>query len=169
VIPARRGPDAITALAIARATRAHLDALVHGNAAMAEESEGRALDRATLTRGVAAVFDDDRRGFYLVAMRGDDVVGQLMVTYEWSDWRAGTFWWIQSVYVWPEARRQGVYRALYEHLLALARADGGVCGVRLYVERDNRTARATYEALGMERAVYELYEVDFVLGHAVAP
>jgi ribosomal protein S18 acetylase RimI-like enzyme len=161
--------DDSNSLRIVRATFEHVEALVEGNAAMARESEGRELDRERLVRGVRGVFDDPRRGFYLVALAreapglAERVVGQLMVTFEWSDWRAGTFWWIQSVYVEPAARRRGVYRSLYAHLLELADRDGGVCGVRLYVERDNIVARATYESLGMQRAVYELYEVDFVL------
>jgi ribosomal protein S18 acetylase RimI-like enzyme len=168
----REIPETTSKPRIARAAHAHLAALVHGNAAMALETEGRELERQRLESGVRAVLDEPSRGFYLVATEPDgsgEVVGQLMVTFEWSDWRAGTFWWIQSVYVEPAWRRRGVYRALYEHLLELARADGSVCGVRLYVERDNARARATYEALGMQRAVYELYEVDFVLGHAPEP
>jgi ribosomal protein S18 acetylase RimI-like enzyme len=81
-----------------------------------------------------------------------------MLTYEWSDWRNGDWWWIQSVYVAPEYRRQGVYAALYAHVLAGARANPGVCGLRLYVERDNTGAQRTYEALGMEDAGYRMYE-----------
>jgi ribosomal protein S18 acetylase RimI-like enzyme len=87
-----------------------------------------------------------------------------MVTYEWSDWRNGTFWWIQSVYVPEASRRTGVYRSLYARVLEMAREAGGVCGVRLYVETANARAQATYAALGMQRAHYELYEVDFVFG-----
>ena len=143
----------------------HAASIVAGNQAMAWETEQKQLDRATLERGVLAVLGDAAKGFYLVAEdETGEVVGQLMVTFEWSDWRAGTFWWIQSVYVTPAARRSGVYRALYEHVRALANATEGVCGLRLYVERENTAAQATYAALGMARAHYEMFEVDFVLG-----
>jgi len=146
---------------ISPALRRHAEAIVDNNAAMALETEDKVLDRERLTRGVMAVLADTAKGFYLVAE--DDagaVVGQLMVTFEWSDWRDGTFWWIQSVYVVPAARRSGVYRALYARVLSLAAADGGVCGVRLYVERENERAMATYRALGMQRAQYDMFEVD---------
>ncbi|MFO0546896.1 MAG: N-acetyltransferase [Polyangiaceae bacterium] len=128
---------------------------------MATETEGRELDRETLRRGVGALLEDPSHGFYCVAIRQGSVVGQLMVTFEWSDWRAGQFWWIQSVYVHPEHRRTGVYRALHEHVVGRARAQGGVVGVRLYVERENTRAQRTYEALGMKRAVYDMFEIDF--------
>jgi GNAT superfamily N-acetyltransferase len=130
---------------------------------MALETERKVLDRERLTRGVMAVLDDATKGFYLVAEDASgEVIGQLMVTFEWSDWRDGVFWWIQSVYVVPEARRTGVYRALYERVLRLAADDGGVCGVRLYVERENEPAMSTYRALGMARAHYEMFELDLM-------
>ena len=149
---------------IRKATRGDEGILAAQNRAMALETEGKELDLERSLRGVAAVLEDPGKGFYLVAEREGQVVGQLMVTFEWSDWRNGTFWWIQSVYVAPAARRSGVYRGLYERLLAMAREDGGVCGIRLYVEAENGRAQATYAALGMERARYELFEVDFVFG-----
>ena len=148
------------------ATRDDLATLVAYNRGLARETEGRELDAATLAAGVRALLEDPRKGFYLVAERAGRVVGQLMVTYEWSDWRNGTFWWIQSVYVALDARRTGVYRALYDAVITAARAAGDVCGVRLYVEKANGPARQTYRALGMAAAVYDLYEVDFVLAHA---
>ncbi|MBL9023376.1 MAG: GNAT family N-acetyltransferase [Myxococcales bacterium] len=147
----------------------HAASIVAGNQALAWETEQKVLDAARLERGVLAVLRDPAKGFYLVAVdEAGEVVGQLMVTYEWSDWRDGTFWWIQSVYVVPPARRRGVYRALYQRALEMAKADNGVCGVRLYVERKNTPAQATYEALGMMRAHYEMFEVDFVLGSELA-
>lgn len=133
-------------------------ALCAFNQAMALESEGRELDADTLARGVRAVLDDPSRGRYLVAERDGRVVGQLMLTFEWSDWRNGLFWWIQSVYVEPSARRSGVYRALHERVLTLARESGEACGVRLYVEVENHVARATYERLGMQPCRYGMYE-----------
>jgi ribosomal protein S18 acetylase RimI-like enzyme len=87
----------------------------------------------------------------------------MMITYEWSDWRNGVFWWIQSVYVAPAWRRQGVFRGLYRHALDQARAQGSVCGLRLYVESANEGARRTYEELGMTKTVYAMFEVDFVI------
>ncbi len=158
-------PDHPAHLTIVRADHAHLDALVEGNARMALETENLALDRLRLRAGVGAVLDDPAKGFYLVATRGEapTPVGQLMVTFEWSDWRNGVFFWIQSVYVWPEARRQGVYRALYAELVRIAEERRDVSGIRLYVERENRRAQSTYAALGMKRAHYDMFEVDFVL------
>lgn len=147
------------------ARREDVELLVEFNAAMALETEDRELDRDVLARGVEAVLDDPARGAYWVAEPGDGgaVLGALMVTKEWSDWRAGEFWWVQSVYVRPEVRGRGVYSALYRHLHAAARADAGVCGLRLYVERENTRAQAIYEKLGMRRSDYLLYEDDFVL------
>lgn len=131
------------------------------NSAMALETEGRRLDPAAVRRGVGRVLADARLGTYHVVERAGQVVGQLLVTYEFSDWRDGLFWWIQSVYVAPAARRGGVYRALYEHVLAQARATAGVCGVRLYVDQDNTAAQEVYLRLGMTETAYRMYEVDW--------
>ncbi len=140
------------------ATGDDLDALVSGNAAMARETEAKELDLAVLRRGVAAVLGSADKGFYLVARPGPSseggasgCIGQLMITFEWSDWRARPIWWIQSVYVLPEARRRGVYRALYAEVMRRA-AEADVCAVRLYVERTNGRAKETYSALGMSPA-----------------
>jgi len=144
-------------LSIRPARPTDLPHLVAWNAAMAWETEQRQLDREILQRGVAGVFEQPRRGFYLIAERDGEAVGGLLVTYEWSDWRDGDFWWIQSVYVQPDARRGGVFRALYEAVAQRASAAGAV-GVRLYVETENRRAQATYEGLGMQRCHYAMYE-----------
>ena len=138
-----------------------LDVLVEFNAAMALETEGRRLDPARLRAGVRAALADPARGTYRVAEVDGRVVGALLLTREWSDWRNGWFWWIQSVFVAPDARGRGVYRALHESVLAEARADRGVCGVRLYVEQDNRRAQSVYAAVGMQRTHYVFYEDDF--------
>ena len=135
--------------------------LAAGNVVMAFESEHKQLDPATVTRGVKAVLDDPSKGRYFVAERHGQAVGQLMVTFEWSDWRNGNFWWIQSVYVLPEARRLGVFRRLFGHLEQLAKADATVCGIRLYVERENARAQATYRHCGLEDAGYVVMEVDY--------
>jgi len=127
------------------------------NLSMAWETEHKRLDLERVQAGVAAVLSAERRGFYLLAQREDMVLGGLMVTYEWSDWRNADFWWIQSVYVRPEARRQGIYAALYAEIEQQARA-AGACGVRLYVENDNAQAIATYTRLGMIDAHYRVME-----------
>jgi len=106
--------------------------------------------------------DPDRgRGFYLLAEAEGQVVGQLLVTTEWSDWRNAFFWWVQSVYVAPSYRRRGVYRALDSYLRAEARRRGDVCGLRLYVARTNRVAQQVYASLGMARSHYDMFEVEF--------
>ncbi len=156
----RRPLDTIRNLRVLPATSEHWADLVAGNERMAWETEGKRLDPETLRRGVRAVLDDPAKGFYLVALGDDErVVGQLMVTFEWSDWRDGTIFWIQSVFVAPEARRCGVYRALHAAVLAHARAHGGVA-VRLYVERHNGAARETYRRVGMTSAIYDLMEQE---------
>jgi ribosomal protein S18 acetylase RimI-like enzyme len=138
-----------------------LEFLVEGNARMAEETYGRELDRELLAEGVALALADETRGRYYVADDGEEPIGQLLVTREWSDWRAGWFWWIQSVYVVPEWRGRGVFRDLWDHLLAEARRDPEVCGLRLYVDPRNDAAIAVYERIGMLDAGYRVFEVDF--------
>lgn len=128
------------------------------NNRMAEETEGKTLAPEIIGPGVQAVLDDERKGRYWVAESGSDVVGQLMVTYEWSDWRNGTIWWIQSVYIHPNWRRKGVFTALYRHVESLAATEPGVIGLRLYVEENNQRAQQTYEALGMTRPSYLVME-----------
>ncbi len=139
--------------AIRPAALGDLDTIVDFNARLAEESEDTLLDPATLRAGVREILSNPARGSYYLACDGV-VVGQMMHTREWSDWRNGDIWWIQSVYVHPDHRRQGVCRALYEHLNALSTSDPGVVGLRLYVERENAAAQATYAALGMRMAGY---------------
>lgn len=148
---------------IRSATDDDLTVLVEFNAGLARETEGKELDRTRLARGVAALLADATKGTYFVATREGIVVGALCITYEWSDWRNGVFWWIQSVYVHASARRQGVYSQLYRHVEALARTTDGVCGLRLYVDDDNERAQAVYAALGMQASHYRFFEVDFVL------
>jgi len=128
------------------------------NAAMALETEHKLLDAATLRAGVDAVFATPGHGFYLVAENHGTTAGCLMVTYEWSDWRNGQWWWLQSVYVEPPSRRFGVFRALYAEVEARIRATPGAIGLRLYVERDNEHAQRTYAALGMHETAYRVYE-----------
>ena len=135
-----------------------VDTLSAFNIAMARETEGLRLLPAVVAAGVRRVLADPALGFYLVAEEQGQAVACLLVTTEWSDWRNGCFWWIQSVYVLPQARRQGMFRALYRHVWQLAQAQPQVCGVRLYVERDNEAAQHTYRGLGMAETEYRVME-----------
>jgi GNAT superfamily N-acetyltransferase len=138
-----------------------LDFLVAANQAMAWETEGRRLLADRLAAGVMAALTDPAKGRYLIARSDGRQSGCLLVTYEWSDWRNGMFWWIQSVYVVPEARRAGVFRSLYHATEAQAQQEGA-CGLRLYVEHDNEAAQQTYASLGMQPCRYKMYERSFV-------
>lgn len=151
-------------IVVREAGAADAELLASFNLRMALETEGKALDEQRLLRGVRGVLEQPARGTYFVAERGRRAVGGCLVTREWSDWRDGDFWWFQSVFVLPEARGHGVFRALYDHVHAAARARGDVCGLRLYVEQENRRAQAVYEAVGMRASHYRFYELDFVLG-----
>lgn len=149
-----------TAIAIRVAHPSDIPFLVESNAAMALETEQKTLDRDVLARGVAAVFDHPARGFYLLAEQAGAPVGCLLITHEWSDWRDGDWWWFQSVYVVPSARRSGVFRALHAEVERLARAEGAI-GLRLYVERHNARAQRTYASLGMEEEPYKIFQRGF--------
>jgi ribosomal protein S18 acetylase RimI-like enzyme len=140
------------------AVRRDAAAIAESQVLMARETEGLALDPPTVARGVAAVFDDPAKGTYYVAEDGGRLAGCLLITPEWSDWRSGWIWWIQSVYVAPEARRRGVYRALYAHVRRLAAADINVCGIRLYVDKRNARAQEVYRSLGMCGDHYQVFE-----------
>ena len=142
---------------IRSATPADVDDLANWNQAMAWETEHKRLDGGVVRRGVTGVLEQPRRGFYLMAEHDDAAVGSLLVTFEWSDWRCGDFWWIQSVYVAPIARRGGVFRALYAAVEQRATSAGAV-GLRLYVETENQRAQQTYEKLGMRPCHYQMYE-----------
>ncbi|MSQ93908.1 MAG: GNAT family N-acetyltransferase [Gemmataceae bacterium] len=148
-------------LIIRRATRADAEVICDFNRQMARETEGKDLDPAILQSGVLAMLSDSHKGSYFVAESDEQVVGQLGITLEWSDWRNGNFWWIQSVYVAASARRQGVFRKLYQHVLQSARAEANVIGVRLYVEHDNQVAQATYRKMGMVMTRYQVMEEVF--------
>jgi GNAT superfamily N-acetyltransferase len=145
------------------ATTADIPAIVRFNASLAEETEGLVLDYNRLLEGVRAVIADPAKGFYLLGLHEGVLAGQIMVTTEWSDWRNGTFWWVQSVYVTPDCRSRGVFTALYRHIETLARSRSDICGLRLYVDEHNQRAREAYEHLGMRHARYRMMEVDFVL------
>jgi ribosomal protein S18 acetylase RimI-like enzyme len=143
-------------LAIRLATTADVAIIAEFNYRLAAESEGLTLDRAILARGVAACLGDPAKGLYYLAEEDGLAVGQVGLTFEFSDWRDGWFWWIQSVYVQPEQRRRGVFRDLYQHVYRAACAAPGVIGLRLYVKKDNDRAKKTYEQLGMSEEGYIL-------------
>ena len=155
------------------------------NVRMALETEQRRLDPARVHAGVAALLSDPAKGTYFLAEArsadsparekispnakaagGDSpcsVAGQLLITYEWSDWRNGNFWWLQSVYVAEPFRGKSVFRTLFSHVQEIAKASKDVCGLRLYMDSHNSSARQTYERLGMKQTSYEIFEIDFVL------
>lgn len=152
------------------ATRDDIATIADFNAAMARETESKTLDPATLAAGVSAVFDEPGRGFYRVAEIEGVVVACLLVTYEWSDWRNGVWWWLQSVYVRPECRGRGVFTAMYRRIRAEAQSTPGVCGLRLYVERENHPAQQVYAKLGMRDEPYRMLSDSFLdLGATADP
>jgi ribosomal protein S18 acetylase RimI-like enzyme len=145
-------------ISVRRADVGDADVIIEFNRAMALETEGIVLRQETSSRGVMAPFKNPHLGFYLVAETEGQIVGSLMITTEWSDWRAGDFWCVQSVYVRQGYRRRGVYRSLYRAVQDLGRTDPDVCGFRLYTELENIAAQKTYKALGMEKLDYMMFE-----------
>ena len=137
-----------------------IETIAKYNIKMASETENKHLDKEIITAGVSSIINDSSKGIYWVMEMNKIIIGQLMVTYEWSDWRNGMMWWIQSVYVPKKYRRQGVYSKMYNNLLDIAQIDSECCGIRLYVEKDNKKARQTYEKLGMKNAGYEIMEFN---------
>ena len=148
-------------LKIRQASAADINYIVGFQMSMAQETEGKALDSRVVAEGVRGVLNQTDRGQYFLAEYKSRVVGSLLITYEWSDWRNANFWWIQSVYVDPLTRRKGVYSALHKHILDIAKSDSGVCGVRLYVDRENTVAQSAYNRLDMSKSRYDIYESAF--------
>lgn len=125
---------------------------------MAHETENIQLDRKIVMAGVSAVFNDPSKGKYYIAEEDEMVVASVLTTYEWSDWRNGTIIWLQSVYVLPEFRKKGIFKALYNYIQNQSLSDNNIKGIRLYVEKKNIPAQAVYEKLGMDAEHYQLYE-----------
>ncbi len=161
-------PTNLENFSVREASWSDLEHLVEFNAAMALETEGRLLDKDRLRAGAKAVLSTPSRGVYVVgeSVEGSPVgrvIGQLLITYEWSDWRNANFWWIQSVYVHPDWRNRGVFRSMYRYVLEQAEWRPDVCGIRLYVEQNNAQAMAAYDKLGLRPTPYRVIEVDFIL------
>ena len=148
-------------LAIRAATLADLPTIARFNSLLAEETEHKQLDPATIERGVRRALSEPGLCRYFVAEQDGRIVGQAMITIELTDWRDGVLWWLQSVYVAEAHRGAGVFRSLFQHILSLAQADADVRGLRLYVERENERAKRVYEQMGMQPSGHLVYERDW--------
>lgn len=149
-----------SSIKIRKAKIENLETIVKFNYNLAKETEDKELDLEILTKGVRAILNDSTKGQYYVYVIDNKVVGQIMHTYEWSDWRNGMLLWVQSVYVDAEYRRKGVYKELYNYIKNLCDEDDGIAGIRLYVEKENFNAKATYKSLGMQECNYHMYEYE---------
>ena len=145
---------------IRKALNKDIDVIARYNYNLAYETENKILDMNILTKGVEAIIKDENKGIYHVCEINGEVVGQIMYTFEWSDWRNGTFLWIQSVYVNKEFRGMGVFKALYKFIRDISDNDNNICGIRLYVEKENTIAKKTYKNIGMKECNYYIYEYD---------
>ena len=146
---------------VSKAQKSDIPAIIQFNINMAMETENKKLDKQTVTRGVNKVFSSPSLGYYIIVKDSSGILGCLMITYEWSDWRNGLFWWIQSVYVKKEYRRKGVFRKMYNFIHEKAISDTTCTGIRLYVENNNSVAQNVYNNLGMVETHYKLFEKDF--------
>ena len=152
-----------TPIAIRNARVGDLPFIVDFNLRLAEESEGKNLDKAVLSKGVQRALDSPEMCRYFMAEVNGEVAGQTMITFELTDWRDGVLWWLQSVYVRPEFRKSGVFKALFQHIATLAKESKDVRGLRLYVEQGNSRAQRVYEQMGMQPGGYLVYEQDWSL------
>jgi ribosomal protein S18 acetylase RimI-like enzyme len=144
---------------IREANRGNLAILVKNNQALAEETEALLLDKDVLREGIEQALKREEC-HYFVAVIGEKVVGQTMITYEWSDWRNGIIWWIQSVYVLPAHRKKGVFRILFKHIENLAKVNPQVKALRLYVMHNNNAGQDTYQSMGMKDSGYIVFEKE---------
>ena len=146
---------------VSKAQKSDIPEIINFNINMAMETENKKLDEQTVTQGVRKVFSSPSLGYYIIVKNTSGILGCLMITYEWSDWRNGLFWWIQSVYVKKEYRRKGVFRKMYNFIHEKAISDKKCTGIRLYVENNNSIAQKVYTNLGMSKTYYKLFEEDF--------
>ena len=146
---------------VLKAQKSDIPEIIQFNINMAMETENKKLDRQTVTKGVQEVFNSPSLGYYIIVKDSSGILGCLMITYEWSDWRNGMFWWIQSVYVEKEYRQQGVYKKMYSYIKDKALKDNSCTGIRLYVEQENKIAQSVYTKLEMKETHYKLFEIDF--------
>lgn len=147
-------------MVIREANISDLERIIEFNYNLALETEGKVLDKEILAKGVGNALQDNSKAVYHVCVKDSKVIGQIMYTYEWSDWRNGTFLWVQSVYVDKEYRGQGVFKSLYNYVKSICYNNSNLCGIRLYVERENTVAQKTYKSLGMEECNYFMYEYE---------
>lgn len=151
---------------VRRAIKEDIPTIVRFNQAMALETEGITLDTQRLYKGVEFVFENETAGFYIVCEIEGVVKACLMITFEWSDWRNGTFWWIQSVYVKKEYRKLGLYKQMYSFIKTLVEENKEIAGIRLYVDRENVLAQQVYTKLGMAKSNYQMFEYSKKKIHA---
>ena len=144
---------------IHKALIAHTSIIADFQVRMARETENLNLDKAIVTQGVKAVFQDDSKGIYFIATDSDKTIGSMLITKEWSDWRNSWVNWLQSVYVIPEMRKQGVFRLMFNYLSDLINQDSDVAGIRLYVDASNKNALQVYTQLGMNGDHYKVFEI----------
>lgn len=147
---------------VSRGEVCDIDTIVQFQADMAMESEGCVLNKEKVTKGVTAAMLDDSKGIYWVAKTDERTIGSLMITREWSDWNNEWYWWIQSVYVTPEYRKQGVYKAMYQKVKDAAK-ENNVSQIRLYADKTNLSAQKAYQSLGMHKSHYLMFEEDLGL------
>lgn len=145
--------------AVLRGEVCDIDCIVQFQADMAMESEGCVLNKEKVTKGVTAAMLDDSKGIYWVAKYEGRTIGSLMITREWSDWNNEWYWWIQSVYVTPEYRKQGVYKAMYQKVKDAAK-ENNVSQIRLYADKTNLSAQKAYQSLGMHKSHYLMFEEE---------
>lgn len=145
---------------IRKAKLEDLESIVRFNYNLAKETENKDLNLEVLTKGVKAILSDKSKGQYYVCTINDKVIGQIMHTYEWSDWRNGMFLWVQSVYVDAKYRRKGIFKKLYNYVKQICDDDINIAGIRLYVEKENLNAKTTYKSLGMYECNYHMYEYE---------
>ena len=145
-------------ITIQKALPKHIDILIDFQQRLAFESEGVTLEATTLRKGMEAMFADPGKGFYYIASDGDEIVGCHSITYEWSDWRNGMAWWLQSVYVRESHRKKGVFKVMYDNVISMIKKDPNLIALRLYVDKSNESAMKVYASMGMDGSHYTVYE-----------